>query len=75
MWAGRGREHHGYEGYHHRHEHRWGGYGIAGNNALNGGQEIDRWVGDKGDRFRHCDGNVVEVPVLSNASAPTKAGH
>ena len=49
--------------------------GIAGNDVLDGGQGIDRCVGDKDDTFRYCDGNVVEVPVPSNASAPTKADH
>jgi Ca2+-binding RTX toxin-like protein len=49
--------------------------GIAGNDVLDGGQGIDRCVGDKGDTFRYCDGNVVEVPVPTNTSAPTKAGH
>jgi Ca2+-binding RTX toxin-like protein len=49
--------------------------GIAGNDVLDGGQGIDRCVGDEGDTFRYCDGKVVEVPVPSNASALTKAGH
>ena len=36
--------------------------GISGNDELDGGRGIDHCVGDEGDTFRYCDGNVVEVP-------------
>jgi len=36
--------------------------GISGNDELDGGRGIDHCVDDEGDTFRHCDGNVVEVP-------------
>ncbi|MBA2713602.1 MAG: hypothetical protein H0U55_08645 [Rubrobacteraceae bacterium] len=50
-----------------------GADGIAGNDVLDGGRGIDRCVGDEGDTFRYCDGNVVEVPLPS--AAPTGAGN
>jgi len=36
--------------------------GISGNDEIDGGRGIDHCVGDGGDTFRYCDGNVVEVP-------------
>jgi hypothetical protein len=36
--------------------------GISGNDELDGGRGIDHCVGDEGDTFRYCNGNVVEVP-------------
>jgi hypothetical protein len=36
--------------------------GISGNDELDGGRGIDHCVGDVGDTFRYCDGNVVELP-------------
>ncbi len=47
--------------------------GIAGNDELDGGLGIDHCVGDEGDTFRYCNGNVVEVPLPT--AAPTGAGH
>jgi RTX calcium-binding nonapeptide repeat (4 copies) len=49
--------------------------GIAGNDTLNGSSGTDHCVGDKGDTFEGCEGNVVKVPVPSATSAPTEAGH
>jgi hypothetical protein len=49
--------------------------GIAGNDELDGGWGTDHCVGDEGDTFANCDGNAVEVPVPSDASAATGAGH
>jgi hypothetical protein len=37
-------------------------FGGAGNDGLDDGRGIDHCVGDEGDTFRYCDGNVVEVP-------------
>ena len=39
--------------------------GIAGNDELDGGVGTDFCVGDEGDTFEDCDGNVVVVPVPS----------
>jgi hypothetical protein len=36
--------------------------GTSGNDEIDGGGGIDHCVGDEGDTFRYCDGNVVEVP-------------
>jgi len=36
--------------------------GISGNDEIDGGRGIDHCVGDEGDTFRYCDGNLVEVP-------------
>jgi hypothetical protein len=36
--------------------------GISGNDLIDGGRGIDHCVGDEGDTFRYCEGNVVEVP-------------
>lgn len=36
--------------------------GTSGNDVIDGGRGIDHCVGDEGDTFRYCDGNVVEVP-------------
>lgn len=47
--------------------------GIAGSDELDGGLGIDHCVGDEGDTFRYCNGNVVEVPLPT--AAPTGAGH
>ena len=52
-----------------------GADGIAGNDVLDGGQGIDHCVGDKGDTFRYCDGNVVQVPLPTATSAQTVAGN
>jgi len=49
--------------------------GIAGNDELDGGWGIEHCVGDEGDTFVNCDGNVVEVPVSPGASAPKEAGN
>jgi len=48
--------------------------GIADNDELDGGWGIDRCVGDEGDTFVNCDGNVVEVPVPPGTSALKTAG-
>lgn len=37
--------------------------GIPGNDELDGGGGIDHCVGDEGDTFENCEGDVVEVPV------------
>jgi hypothetical protein len=39
--------------------------GVGGNDVIDGGRGIDHCVGDKGDTFKYCDGNVVEVPMPS----------
>jgi len=49
--------------------------GKAGNDTLNGDLGTDHCVGDKGDTFKGCEGNVVEVPVPPATSAPTQTGH
>ena len=49
--------------------------GIAGNDELDGGWGIDHCVGDEGDTFVNCDGNVVEVPVPPGTSGLETAGH
>ena len=49
--------------------------GIAGNDELDGGWGIDHCVGDEGDTFVSCDGNVVEVPVPPGTSGLETAGH
>ena len=36
--------------------------GISGNDVIDGGRGIDHCVGDEGDTFRYCAGNVMEVP-------------
>jgi Ca2+-binding RTX toxin-like protein len=50
-----------------------GADGIGSNDVLNGGIGTDHCVGDEGDTFRNCDGNVFEVTVPSLVSAPMKA--
>lgn len=47
---------------------------IAGNDKVYGGWGTDHCVGDDGDTFEGCDGNVVEVSVPSDASAQTEGG-
>ena len=42
--------------------------GISGNDELDGGRGKDNCVGDEGDTFRYCDGNVVEVPSGTQAA-------
>jgi hypothetical protein len=41
--------------------------------VINGGIGIDHCVGDVGDVIRNCDGNVVKVPLPSEAAAPAEA--
>ena len=41
--------------------------------VINGGIGIDYCVGDVGDVIRNCDGNVVNVPLPSEAAAPAEA--
>jgi len=42
--------------------------GISGNDVIDGGRGIDHCVGDEGDTFRFCDGNVMEVPSSTPSS-------
>ena len=49
--------------------------GIGGNDELDGGWGVDHCVGDEGDTFVNCDGNVVEVPVPPGTSGLETAGH
>jgi hypothetical protein len=42
--------------------------GISGNDVIDGGRGIDHCVGDEGDTFRYCDGNVMEVPSSASPS-------
>jgi Ca2+-binding RTX toxin-like protein len=42
--------------------------GISGNDVIDGGRGIDHCVGDQGDTFRFCDGNVMEVPSSTPSS-------
>jgi hemolysin type calcium-binding protein len=48
--------------------------GIAGNDTLNGSLGTDHCVGDKGDTFEGCEGNVVKVPVPSATSLCANGG-
>ncbi|MFL6033294.1 MAG: calcium-binding protein [Rubrobacteraceae bacterium] len=41
--------------------------------VINGGIGIDYCVGDVGDEIKNCDGNVVNVPLPSEAAAPAEA--
>ena len=41
--------------------------------VINGGIGTDYCVGDVGDEIRNCDGNVVKVPLPSEAAAPAEA--
>jgi hypothetical protein len=41
--------------------------------VINGGIGTDYCVGDVGDEIRNCDGNVVRVPLPSEAAAPAEA--
>jgi Ca2+-binding RTX toxin-like protein len=41
--------------------------------VINGGIGIDHCVGDVGDAIKNCDGNVVNVPLPSEAAAPAEA--
>jgi hypothetical protein len=41
--------------------------------VINGGIGTDYCVGDVGDVIRNCDGNVVKVPLPSEAAAPAEA--
>jgi Ca2+-binding RTX toxin-like protein len=43
--------------------------------VINGGIGIDYCVGDVGDEIKNCDGNVVNVPLPSEAAAPAEARH
>jgi hypothetical protein len=49
--------------------------GKPGNDVINGGIGTDYCVGDVGDKFKNCDGNVFEVPVPSESAAPAEAGN
>ena len=42
--------------------------GSSGNDVIDGGKGIDHCVGDEGDTFRFCDGNVIEVPSSTPSS-------
>jgi len=44
----------------------YGADGVAGNDVINGGIGTDYCVGDEGDKFKNCDGNVVEVAVADH---------
>jgi Ca2+-binding RTX toxin-like protein len=41
--------------------------------VINGGIGTDNCVGDVGDEIKNCDGNVVTVPLPSEAAAPAEA--
>jgi hypothetical protein len=41
--------------------------------VINGGIGTDYCVGDVGDEIKNCDGNVVNVPLPSEAAAPAEA--
>jgi hypothetical protein len=43
--------------------------------VINGGIGIDHCIGDVGDEIKNCDGNVVYVPLPSEAAAPAEARH
>jgi Ca2+-binding RTX toxin-like protein len=43
--------------------------------VINGGIGTDYCVGDVGDEFRNCDGNVEKVPLPPEAAAPTEASN
>jgi Ca2+-binding RTX toxin-like protein len=43
--------------------------------VINGGIGTDYCVGDVGDVIRNCDGNVVKVPLPTEAAAPAEARH
>ena len=49
--------------------------GKPGNDVINGGIGTDYCVGDVGDTFKNCDGNVFKVPVPSKSAAPAEAGN
>ena len=49
--------------------------GIPANDVINGGIGTDYCVGDVGDKFKNCDGNVFKVPVPSESAAPAEAGN
>jgi hypothetical protein len=56
-------------------DHINGADGKPGNDVINGGIGTDYCVGDKGDDFRNCDGNVVKVPAPFESAAPVEAGN
>jgi Ca2+-binding RTX toxin-like protein len=41
--------------------------------VINGGIGADFCVGDVGDKFENCDGNVAKVPVPPESAAPAEA--
>jgi hypothetical protein len=47
--------------------------GKAGNDEIDGGLGTDHCVGDEGDTFTNCDGNVVKVTVPQEATAQKEA--
>lgn len=49
--------------------------GVAGNDVIDGGQGVDRCVGDEDDTFRYCDGNALEIPLPTAAAAQTRAAN
>ncbi|MDF2701274.1 MAG: type secretion target repeat protein domain protein [Rubrobacteraceae bacterium] len=52
-----------------------GADGIPANDVINGGIGTDYCVGDVGDKFKNCDGNVAKVPVPSESAAFAEAGN
>jgi Ca2+-binding RTX toxin-like protein len=49
--------------------------GKAANDEIDGGLGADYCVGDEGDTFTNCDGNVVKVTVPVEATAQKEANH